>query len=161
MSTDQEKPEDTVGLHIQLGRTASNQVSGKATGTVTGLVLVTHGQIGQSLLDVAEFILDEPLSDVGFVSFRQSAMERTGEGDIKRAIDAANQGQGVLVLTDIGGASPFNQVVNLMPGSQAKLVTGLNLAMLIRAWNYRQQAPHQLAILAAEGAIRDIREFHP
>jgi len=135
---------------------ASNGKSGKAT----GLVLVTHGQIGRSLLDVAEFILDESLADVGFVSFRQSAMENTGEGDIRRAIDAADQGQGVLVLTDIGGASPCNQVLCLMPCCQAEVVTGLNLAMLIRAWNYRQQAPHRLAELAAEGAIRDIREFH-
>ncbi len=150
MSTEREMPDDTAGVK------ASNQTSGK----VTGLVLVTHGQIGQSLLDVAEFILDEPLAEVRFVSFRQSAMEHTGEGEIKRAIEAADQGQGVLVLTDIGGASPFNQVVSLIPVSHAELVSGLNLAMLIRAWNYRQQVPHRLAVLAAEGAIRDIREFH-
>jgi len=152
MSTEQEMPEDTIS--------PTSPALTQATATVTGLVLVTHGQIGQSLLDVAAFILDESLADVGFVSFRQSAMEHTGEGDIMGAIEAANQGQGVLVLTDIGGASPFNQVVSLMPSCPAEVVTGLNLAMLIRAWNYRQQAPRQLAVLAAEGAIRDIREFH-
>ncbi len=126
---------------------------------VTGLVLVTHGQIGRSLLDVAEFILAQSLAEVGFVSFRQSAMEHTSEAEIKLAISAADQGQGVLILTDLGGASPFNQVVRLLPESGIELVTGLNLAMLIRAWNYRQQAPHRLAILATEGAIRDIREY--
>jgi mannose/fructose-specific phosphotransferase system component IIA len=124
----------------------------------TGLILVTHGQIGQSLLDVAEFILAQSLAEVGFVSFRQSAMESTSEAVIRCAIKAADQGQGVLVMTDIGGASPFNQVASLLPECGAQLVTGLNLAMLIRAWNYRQQAPHRLAILATEGAIRDIRE---
>jgi mannose PTS system EIIA component len=130
-------------------------------GKTTGLVLVTHGQIGRSLLDVAEFILQESLGDVGFVSFRQSAMGHTGEGEIKQAIEAADQGQGVLVLTDIGGASPFNQVLRLMPCCKAAMVSGLNLAMLIRAWNYRQQALLRLAEIAAEGAVRDIREFHP
>ncbi len=152
MSKAQEMPEGTGSL-----------VSGShvPAGTATGLVLVTHGQIGRSLLDVAEFILEESLDQVGFVSFRQSAMEHTGESDIRRAIEAADQGQGVLVLTDLGGASPFNQVLRLMPCCQAEVVTGLNLAMLIRAWNYRQQAPHRLAEMAAEGAIRDIREFHP
>jgi mannose/fructose-specific phosphotransferase system component IIA len=127
---------------------------------VTGLVLVTHGQIGRSLLDVAEFILDQSLAEVGFVSFRQSAMEHTGTTEISDAIHTADQGQGVLVLTDIGGASPCNQVACLLPGSTAELVTGLNLAMLIRAWNYRQEPAPRLAVLAAEGAIRDIREFH-
>ena len=128
---------------------------------VTGLVLVTHGQIGRSFLDVAEFILAQSLAEVGFVSFRQSAMENTGEEEIKRAISAADRGQGVLVMTDIGGASPFNQVASVLQECAAELVTGLNLAMLIRAWNYRQQAAHRLARLAAEGAIRDIREYQP
>lgn len=124
----------------------------------TGLVVITHGQIGRSLIDVAEFILDQSLADIRFVSFRQSAMEETGEAEIRRAIDKAEHGQGVLVLTDIGGASPFNTVSRLLPEGSAALVNGINLAMLIRAWNYRDQPPAQLASLAAEGGVRDIRE---
>ena len=130
-------------------------------GPNTGIVLVTHGQIGQSLLEVAEFILGQSLAEVTFVSFRQSAMESTGASEILRAIDAADQGQGVLVLADVGGASPCNQVTNLLTDSGAALVTGLNLAMLLRAWNYRQREPRELATLAAEGAVRDIREHQP
>ena len=126
----------------------------------TGLVLVTHGQIGRSLLDVACFILDQSLDEVAFVSFRQSAMDSTGDDEINKAILAADQGQGVLIMTDLGGASPFNHVARLLPDTGVELVNGLNLAMLIRAWNYRQQAPNRLAVLAVEGAIRDIREFH-
>ena len=126
----------------------------------TGLVLVTHGQIGRSLVDVAEFILDQSLESVVFVSFRQSAMDHTGGAEIRNAIEQADQGQGVLVMTDIGGASPFNNVSRVLGDLPAEMVNGLNLAMLIRAWNYRQQPAHRLAILAAEGAIRDIREFH-
>jgi PTS system mannose-specific IIA component len=135
--------------------------TGSASGRHTGIVLVTHGQIGRSLLDVAEFILDQSLAEVAFISFRQSAMEHTGASEIMRAIAAADQGQGVLVLTDVGGASPCNQVTTLLADSGAALVTGLNLAMLIRAWNYRQRDARQLATLAAEGAVRDIREYQP
>jgi PTS system ascorbate-specific IIA component len=130
-------------------------------GTECGIVLVTHGQIGRALLDVAEFILDQSLATVSFVSFRQSSMETTGAGEILAAIQAADQGRGVLVLTDVGGASPCNQVTRLLADSGAALVTGLNLAMLIRAWNYRQQDAKHLAKLAAEGAVRDIREYQP
>lgn len=137
-----------------------NKPAGPGSGPGTGLVLVTHGQIGQSLLDVAEFILDQSLAEVKFVSFRQSAVEHTGAAEINATIRAANKGQGVLVLADICGASPCNQVTRLLQGPDVEMVTGLNLAMLLRAWNYRQQPPQQLAQLAAEGAIRDIREFH-
>jgi PTS system ascorbate-specific IIA component len=88
-------------------------------------------------------------------------LENTGAAEILGTIKAADQGQGVLVLADVGGASPCNHVSGLLADSGAVLVTGLNLAMLIRAWNYRQHEPRQLAKLATEGAIRDIREYQP
>lgn len=126
----------------------------------TGLVLVTHGAIGRSLIEVAEFILGESLSEVRFVPFRQSAMEETSEAEIRAAIDGAEQGQGVLVLTDICGASPFNTVSRLLPPDHAAMVNGVNLAMLVRAWSYRDLPPERLAPLAVEGGVRDIRKVN-
>jgi len=127
-------------------------------GGPTGLVIVTHGEIGRSLIEVAEFILDQSLSDVRFVSFRQSEMEKTGDDEIHRAINNADQGFGVLVLTDIGGASPCNYTVRLLPGARVAVVSGINLAMLMRVWNYRDRPLRQLVKLATEGGIRDIVE---
>jgi len=125
----------------------------------TGLVIVTHGKIGRALIDVAEFILDESLAGVRFVSFQQSEMENTGDDELKKAIDAVDQGQGVLVLTDIGGASPCNHVARLLAQGHVALVSGINLAMLIRVWNYRNKPLRQLVKLATDGAIRDIRDI--
>jgi len=129
-----------------------------AEGSHTGLVIVTHGQIGRSLIDVAEFILDESLAAVRFVSFRQSELEKTRDDEIIGAIDSADQGQGVLVLTDICGASPCNHVARLISRDRVALVSGINLAMLIRVWNYRNKPLRQLVKLATDGAIRDIAE---
>jgi len=130
----------------------------KTGGGQTGLVIVSHGQIGRSLIEVAEFILDQSLDSVQFVSFQQSEMKKTGDDEITRAITGADQGQGVLVLTDIGGASPGNYVAKMLPNDRVALVSGINLAMLIRVWNYRDRPLGQLARLAVEGAIRDIVE---
>jgi len=124
----------------------------------TGLVLLTHGEIGRALIEVAEFILGRSLADIRVVSFRQSAAEKTGDAEIRQAIETANQGGGVLVLTDIGGASPCNFATRLSGVTDVAVISGLNLAMLIRAWNYRDQPLRRLADLAQEGAIRDIRE---
>jgi len=124
----------------------------------TGLVIVTHGQIGRSLIDVAEFILDQSLADVRFVSFQQSEMANTEDDEIYEAIESADQGLGVLVMTDIFGASPCNYVTRLLRRTHVAMVSGINLAMLIRVWNYRDKPLRQLANLAIEGAIRDIRE---
>lgn len=130
----------------------------KSGGKHTGLVIVTHGQIGRSLIDVAEFILDQSLATVRFVSFRQSESGKTRDDEITSAIESADQGQGVLVLTDIGGASPCNCIVRLISGDRVALVSGINLAMLIRVWNYRNKPLRQLVKLATDGAIRDIAE---
>ena len=122
----------------------------------TGIVLVTHGTIGRALIDVAEFILGQSLAEIGFVSFRQPALAETGDREILEALERANRGQGVLVMTDIGGASPHNQVALLLPNPGLALLSGLNLAMLIRAWNYRDRPPAELREIAAKGAVREI-----
>jgi len=124
----------------------------------TGLVIVSHGQIGRSLIEVAEFILDQSLESVRFVSFQQSEMKKTGDDEIKRAIASADHGHGVLVMTDIGGASPCNYVAKMLSSDRIAMVSGINLAMLIRVWNYRDKPLRQLSKLAAAGAIRDIVE---
>ncbi len=131
----------------------------KTEDTVTGLVIVTHGRIGLSMLEVAEFILDQPLAEIRFVSFQQSAADKTGREEILSAIEDTEQGQGVLVLTDLGGASPCNQITRLLSSCDVTLVSGLNLAMLIRVWSYRNKPVEKLARLAVEGAIRDIRFY--
>lgn len=129
-----------------------------AAAAATGLVLLTHGKIGQALIEVAEFILGRSLDEIRVVSFRQSTAEKTDDAEIRRAIDTANLGGGVLVLTDIGGASPCNFATRLSGVTDVAVISGLNLAMLLRAWNYRDQPLRRLAELAQEGAIRDIRE---
>ena len=128
-------------------------------GANTGLVLLTHGNIGKSLLEVAEFILGKPLDGVLTIPFHQSALKKTGGEDIKRVIDRANQGNGVLILADLGGASPCNFAADLCCQPDVVVVSGLNLAMLIRTWTYRSKPLHQLVKIATDGAIRDIREF--
>ena len=70
----------------------------KPKGTATGLVVLTHGKIGCSLIEVAEFILGQSLAEIRVISFRQSAMEETAENEIQETIGSANQGQGVLVI---------------------------------------------------------------
>ena len=128
-------------------------------GSATGIVIVTHGQIGRSLIEVAEFILGVSLDEVRFLPFRQSSMQETGDDELLRAIAETNRGQGVLVLTDIGGASPCNRVARILESGDVAMVSGLNLAMLIRVWNYRQKPLAQLVDLATEGAIRDIKGY--
>ena len=57
--------------------------------------------------------------------------------DLIRFLD---QGQGVLVLTDIYGATPSNIAARLLEPGQVEGIAGVNLPMLIRALTYRERA---------------------
>jgi len=126
-----------------------------------GLVIVTHGQAGQSLIEVAEFILGQSLAEIRQVPFSQSAVHTTGQRELRQALQSSSHGQGILVMTDLIGASPANHVAELLGEFDAVMVSGLNLAMLLRVWNYRDQPLGVLARKAVEGGKRGIEVVNP
>jgi PTS system ascorbate-specific IIA component len=124
-----------------------------------GIVIVTHGETGAALLEVAEFILGEPMAEIGFVPFRQSGDQSTTMAEVHAALARADSGDGVLVLTDLIGASPSNRVADLLAGRSGVMVTGLNLAMLMSVWNYRREPLGLLARKAVESGRRGVKIF--
>jgi PTS system ascorbate-specific IIA component len=124
-----------------------------------GIVIVTHGHSGQSLLDDAEFILGQSLAEIRFIPFGQSRAHTTGNLEVRQALEENDSGQGVLILTDLAGASPSNLVRGLLRNHHAMMVTGVNLAMLIRVWNYRDASLESLVEKAVKGGKRGIENF--
>jgi mannose PTS system EIIA component len=124
-----------------------------------GIVIVTHGNTGAELLEVAEFILGESLAEIGFVPFRQSGDRVTTIAEVRAAMARADRGDGVLVLTDLLGASPANSVADQLEAHAGVMVTGLNLAMLMSVWNYRKEPLGLLARKAVDSARRGVKIF--
>lgn len=125
-----------------------------------GLVIVTHGGTGANLIAEAEFILDEPLTAVQFVPFERSAGDEAAEtARIREAIQAADEASGVLVLTDLIGASPANRVAAQLERYDAVMVTGVNLGMLVCAWANRDLKLVALARKAVECGRRGVKIF--
>lgn len=124
-----------------------------------GVVIVTHGSIGASLLEAAAFIAGESMSEFLFVPLHQSGEIRTGSTEVAAALKEADGGDGVLVLTDLLGASPSNLVTDLLPEHSAVMVTGINLAMLLSVWNYRDRPLGLLARKAVDSGHRGIKIF--
>ena len=124
-----------------------------------GVVIVTHGTTGEHLLEVAEFIVGQSLAEFRFVPFSQSANHVTTASELQAAMAAADSGDGLLVLTDLIGASPSNLVAELLGARNAVMVTGLNLAMLICVWNYRDQPLGLMARKAVDGGRKGIKIF--
>ena len=124
-----------------------------------GVVIVTHGTTGESLLEEAAFVLGGLPTDIFAVPFNQAGSMNTSLGLINSAIERADSGDGVIVLTDLIGASPCNQVADLLDEHHAVMVTGVNLSMLICACNYRSNTLEMVVRKVVQSGRRSVKIF--
>jgi len=117
------------------------------------ILLVTHEGIGPRLLAVAERML-------GRLPLPTQVLEVPFDADPQAMLIAASaalrridQGDGVLVLTDLYGATPANVAARLVfLGTRVRRVAGLSLPMLLRTFNYPDLELDAMADAAAAGA---------
>jgi PTS system mannose-specific IIA component len=103
-----------------------------------GVVVVTHGQLAAELLNAAEMIVGD-LPHFAAVSIGWHDDVAMAKAEIGRAIERVrekvatpeNPG-GVLVLTDMFGGTPANLGVTFLETDKVEVITGLNLAMLMK-----------------------------
>ena len=118
-----------------------------------GVVLMTHEGIGSAMLAVATRLMQQ-------LPWKTDVSEMPSDEDPDVALPRASAamrrvdgGDGVLILTDLYGASPSNVAAQLARlGTPAKRVSGLSLPMLLRVMNYPEQALDDLPATAAAGA---------
>ena len=118
-----------------------------------GVLLITHEGIGTALVAVATRLLRQlPLKTEAF----EVAFDADPEALLPQASAAlrkVDDGQGVLVMTDLYGASPSNLAARLARiGTPVRRVSGVNLPMLLRVMNYAELALDELPAVAAAGA---------
>ena len=124
-----------------------------------GIVIVTHGKTGESLISEADFVLGQVLDDILFVAFNQAEDLPGAVLEIRSSIERADTGAGVVVLTDLMGASPSNLVAEMLEEYHAVMVTGINLAMLLSVYNYRNETLEKVVRKAVEGGRRSVKIF--
>lgn len=119
-----------------------------------GVLLLTHPGIGAALASVANTLLR------GNLPLRLEAFEVPFDADpdallpqASAALRRADDGQGVLILTDLYGASPSNLAARLSRiGTPSRRVSALSLPMLMRVMNYAELPLDELPAVAAAGA---------
>jgi PTS system ascorbate-specific IIA component len=124
-----------------------------------GIVIVTHGKTGESLIQEAGFVLGKAMDDILFLEFNHSEDLSSNISEIRMSIATADSGDGVIVLSDLMGASPSNLIADVLEEYHAVLVTGINLGMLIRVCNYRDKTLELVARMAVEGGRRAVKIF--
>ncbi len=117
-----------------------------------GILLVTHPGVGASILTVASALLRQ-------LPLKTEAFEVPLDADLaallpqaSAALRRVDSGDGVLVLTDLYGASPSNLAAELARlGTPLRRVSALSLPMLMRVMNYAELGLDQLPATAAAG----------
>jgi mannose PTS system EIIA component len=115
-----------------------------------GVVVVTHGQLATELVNAAETIVGE-LPRFAAVSIGWHEDTEDARGEIEQAIARVDDGEGVLILTDMFGGTPSNLAMTFLVAGRVEVITGVNLPMLIKLVN----VPKQSDLLAV---ARDMRE---
>lgn len=125
------------------------------------ILLITHDGIGQSIRKTATAIRGIDTSAVNFLSIPANLKpEELGyyADQVRNIINELSQGDGLLVVTDIFGATPSNLASYFSKHENIRLVSGLNLSMLVRVLNYIDRPLDDLADIAVEGGHKGIRQ---
>ena len=104
-----------------------------------GVVVVTHGQLANELVNGAEAIVGD-LPRFAAVSIGWHEDTQDARQEIAQAIERVRQDEGVLILTDMFGGTPSNLAMTFLAPGEVEVVTGVNLPMLIKLAGVTGQA---------------------
>ena len=96
-----------------------------------GLVLVTHGRLAAEFITAMEHVVGPQQAVEGICIDAEDDMEMR-RTEIADAIQRCDQGEGVIILTDLFGGTPSNLAISLMKSENVEVIAGVNLPMLIR-----------------------------
>jgi mannose PTS system EIIA component len=120
-----------------------------------GLVIVCHEDMGAELVKAAEMIVGK-IDAVQTVAVKQDSAPEALRERIQGAIRKVDQKQGVMLFTDMFGGTPSNISLAFL-GDDLEVVSGVNLSMLIKFANHREEKPlPELAKLVQEAAQKSI-----
>lgn len=112
-----------------------------------GILIVTHQELAEALLSVWDLIVGRQ-EGIAAVSLDPSAPPEVSRQQIQRGLSQVNGGNGVIILTDMLGGTPSNLTLSFLQEGKVEVVTGVNLPMLMKLAQIRDQQDLREAALA-------------
>jgi PTS system mannose-specific IIA component len=126
---------------------------------MVGILIIAHGTLGESLIHSATHVMcgrPAQLMQIGV------GMQDDPQAVLPQAIKllrALDDGSGVLVLSDVYGATPSNIACKLLVPGRIEGVAGVNLPMLVRALTYRNEPLKTVITKAISGGIEGVMQM--
>ena len=122
-----------------------------------GVVIVTHCRLAEELIAAAKLVVGEELKQFQPVSIGPSEGTEDIREKIVGAIRKVDEGQGVLILTDMYGGTPSNISLSFLEDKKIEVITGVNLPMLLKLATYPNEMDlEKLAAYITEYGQRNI-----
>ncbi|GAB4518616.1 MAG: PTS sugar transporter subunit IIA [Amphiplicatus sp.] len=118
-----------------------------------GIVVVTHGRLAEEFLAAAEHVVG-PQERARAISIGPDDDMEKRRTDILAAAQEVDEGDGVIILTDMFGGTPSNLAISVMEKANAEVIAGVNLPMLIKLASIRADKDLADAVAAAHEAGR-------
>ncbi len=118
-----------------------------------GLVLVTHGRLGDEFRNAVEHVVG-PQTGFETISIGPDDDLEQRRRDIVEAAGRADDGAGVILLTDMFGGTPSNLAISIMEAGRIEVIAGINLPMLIKLSSVRKGDDMTAALNEAQAAGR-------
>jgi mannose PTS system EIIA component len=118
-----------------------------------GMVLVTHGTLANAMRDAMEHVVGKQ-KNLATVCIESDAEFESQRAEIARRMDEVNEGDGVILLTDMFGGTPSNLAMSMASQPNVEIIGGMNLPMLVKLAKIRGQQTLTEAVAHAEAAGR-------
>ena len=128
---------------------------------MNAILIIAHAPLANALRQCALHVFPDCASTVMAIDVQPNLSPDETLGSARIALDQLTRLQGikgVLVLTDIFGATPSNVAQKLVDGATSRLITGVNLPMLLRSVSYRHESLDTLVSRAVIGGTQGVMQ---
>ncbi|TVO68465.1 PTS sugar transporter subunit IIA [Denitromonas ohlonensis] len=126
-----------------------------------GILLITHANLGEAMIQCVCHVLNRRPSQLLQLGVMAQDDPRDLRPMAKEMLGKLDQGDGVVILTDLYGATPANLATSLVKPGQVEAIAGANLPMLLRVLNYREYSLEMAVKRAISGACDGVLHIHP
>ena len=104
---------------------------------MVGILIVSHGRLAEALISSIQFLVGN-LQKIRGVSIWPKDKGKEVKDRIRNGIKEVNDGDGVVILTDVLGGTPTNLSLSFLENEKVEVVTGVNMPMLLTLSSYRK-----------------------
>jgi PTS system mannose-specific IIA component len=123
---------------------------------MVGVVVITHGKLGEELISAVKFVVaDKSAVRMECVSLDSREEFETFSQKIKNTIKRVDDGDGVLLVTDMFGGTPSNVSLTFLEDNKVEVISGVNLPMLLKLATLPSKLTLEEAVRIAESAGKD------